>query len=128
MRALLDTHVFLWWITDSPKLSSRAREIISDGGNTLYLSAASGWEMVVKARLGKLELPGNPVAFIFEQLSANDIIELPVRMNHTLHVYSLPPHHRDPFDRLLVSQAQLEILPIISADKQIAEYDVKVIW
>jgi PIN domain nuclease of toxin-antitoxin system len=78
--------------------------------------------------LGKLELPGNPVAFIFEQLSANDIIELPVRMNHTLHVYSLPPHHRDPFDRLLVSQAQLEILPIISADKQIAEYDVKVIW
>jgi len=128
MRALLDTHVFLWWITDSPKLSSRAREIISDGGNTLYLSAASGWEMVVKARLGKLELPGNPVAFIFEQLSANDIIELPVRMNHTLHVYSLPPHHRDPFDRLLVSQAQLDILPIISADKQIAEYDVKVIW
>jgi PIN domain nuclease of toxin-antitoxin system len=128
MRVLLDTHAFLWWITDDPQLSSRARGIISNGENTLYLSAASGWEISVKARLGKLELPDNPAAFIFEQLSSNAIIELPVKMNHALHVYTLPSHHRDPFDRLLVSQAQHEILPIITADKQIAEYDVKVIW
>jgi len=96
MRVLLDTHAFLWWITDDPQLSSRARGIISNGENTLYLSAASGWEISVKARLGKLELPDNPAAFIFEQLSSNAIIELPVKMNHALHVYTLPSHHRDP--------------------------------
>lgn len=128
MRALLDTHTFLWWITDDPQLSPRVREIISDGANELFLSAASGWEMAIKAKLGRLHLPDNLESFIFEQLAINAIESLPVQMSHALHVYMLPDHHRDPFDRLLIAQAQLEDLPILTIDPQIAQYTVKTIW
>lgn len=128
MRVLLDTHAFLWWITDDPRLSERARKIIGDGKNRLYLSAASGWEVAIKAALGRLKLPDAPERFIPEQLALNAIETLPVRMSHALHIYSLPRHHRDPFDRLLVAQAQLEKLPILTADTQIARYPVEVIW
>jgi len=128
MKALLDTHAFLWWITDDVRISSRARAIISDGDNELFLSAASGWEIAIKARLGKLHLPGNPVAFVFEQLRINAIEPLAVQMSHTLRVYSLPGHHRDPFDRILVAQAQVERMPIITADPQVAQYDVEILW
>lgn len=128
MKALLDTHTFLWWITDDPRLSSRARSIISDTENTLYLSAASGWEIALKARLGKIKLPANVEEFLFEQMSINAIEELPIKMNHALHVYNLPEDHRDPFDRLLVSQAQLENLPIITGDHFISRYNVEIVW
>ncbi|MDO9534823.1 MAG: type II toxin-antitoxin system VapC family toxin [Bacillota bacterium] len=128
MKALLDTHTFLWWITDDPQLSSKARQIISDTENTIYLSAASGWEMAIKARLGKIKLPENLSEFLFEQMSANAIRELPVKMNHALHVYTLPIHHRDPFDRLLISQSQLEILPLITMDRLFSKYKVSVLW
>ena len=128
MRVLLDTHVFLWWITDDPRLSARARSVIGDGGNRLFLSAASGWEMAIKAALGRLELPDHPERFIPQQLSLNAIEALPVTMGHALHVYSLPLHHRDPFDRLIIAQAQLEKLPILTSDAQIARYPVEVIW
>ena len=103
MRALLDTHAFLWWVTDDAHLSSRARAIIADGDNELFLSAASGWEMAIKTRLGKLHLPDNPASFVFEQLRINAIEPLAVQMTHALRVYSLPGHHRDPFDRILVA-------------------------
>lgn len=128
MRALLDTHAFLWWITDDPKLSVHAREVIGDGENKLFLSAASGWEMAIKVRLGKLNLPDNLESFIPKQMALNAIDSFPVQMSHALHVYQLPDHHRDPFDRMLVSQAQLENLPILTADPQIAQYPVKIIW
>lgn len=128
MKALLDTHVFLWWITDDRRLSSRASKIISNGDNLLYLSAASGWEISIKARLGKLELPSNIASFIAEQLAENAVIPLDVKMHHALYVYTLPDYHRDPFDRLLIAQAQLEDLPIITTDSQIARYPVEVIW
>lgn len=128
MRALLDTHTFLWWITDDPRLSPRVRKIMSDGGNELFLSAASGWEMAIKAKLGRLQLPGDLERFISEQLALNAIESLPVEMSHALHVYKLPDHHRDPFDRMLIAQAQLENLPILTADSQISRYPVKVIW
>ena len=128
MKALLDTHTFLWWITDDPRLSSRARSIISDTENTLYLSAASSWEIAIKAVLGKIKLPANIAEFLFEQMSINAVEELPVRMNHALHVYNLPKHHRDPFDRLLISQAQLEKLPIITGDHFISRYNVEIVW
>lgn len=128
MKALLDTHTFLWWITEDPRLSSRAREIISDGENILYLSAASCWEMAIKARLGKLEMPANITSFITDQMAINAITPLAVEISHALHVYTLPNHHRDPFDRLLVAQAQIENLPILTADPQIARYAVKIIW
>jgi PIN domain nuclease of toxin-antitoxin system len=108
MRVLLDTHVFLWWITGDSRLSDRAYEVIKEAKNEVCLSAASGWEMAIKAGLGKLRLQGEPMSFIAEQLVLNGFESLPVRLNHALFVYSLPKHHRDPFDRLLVARAKLE--------------------
>jgi len=127
MRVLLDTQTFLWWIMDSPLLLQPARDVIAEGGNELFLSAASGWEIAIKTRLGKLQLPDTPERFIPEQLSRNNISSLPVLMSHALHVYHLPDHHRDPFDRLLVAQSQLEDLPILTADPDIAKYDVQIV-
>jgi len=128
MKALLDTHVFLWWITDDQRLSSRVREIIADGTNEILFSAASGWEIAIKTRLGRLQLPNDPEIFIPEQLELNAIEVLPVQIGHALHVYQLPSHHRDPFDHLLIAQARLEKLPILTADPQISRYPVEVIW
>jgi len=128
MRVLLDTHTFLWWILDDPRLSARARQIISDGRNELLLSAASGWEVATKAGLGKLDLPDDLESFILDQMALNAIDGLPIRMSHALRVHRLPHHHRDPFDRLLVSQAQLEDLPILTADPHIAQYSARTIW
>lgn len=129
MRVLLDTHVFLWWITDDPRLSPKARQIIGTGTNDLFLSAASGWEIAIKAGLGRLQLQENKLErFMTDQLALNAIASLPVQMSHALHVYSLSPHHRDPFDRLLVAQAQLEDLPIITSDPLIEQYPVTIIW
>ena len=130
MNVLLDTHVFLWWIEANPRLSPRAREIIADGDNAVFLSAASGWEIAIKARLGKLRLSENEVLdrFIFDQLQVNAFQALPIQLSHALHVYTLPPLHRDPFDRLLVTQSQLERMPLVTGDAQIARYAVQVIW
>lgn len=128
MRYILDTHTFLWWITDLDLLSEHARHVIQDGDNTLYLSAASGWEIAIKARLGRLHLPGEPEKVIPEQMSLNAIRSLPIQMGHALRVHALPDHHRDPFDRMLVAQSQVEELPILTADPQIAQYEVEVIW
>jgi len=128
MRYLLDTHTFLWWIVDGDLLPKRVRDIISDGGNTLYLSAASGWEIAVKAELGRLQLPYEPERVIPEQMSSNTIVGLPIQMSHALHVHSLPKHHRDPFDRMLLAQSQVEGLPILTSDPDIAKYEVEVVW
>ncbi len=128
MRALLDTCTFLWWISDDPRLSPHVREVISSGDNELFLSAASGWEMAIKAALGKLSSPGDFKSFILEQLHVNGIDSLPVEMPHALYVSTLPAIHRDPFDRLLIAQAQLENLPILTSDPQISRYDVEIIW
>lgn len=128
MKALLDTHAFLWWIADDPRLSHTARALIGDGESALFLSAASGWEIVIKMRLGRLEVRGDPENFVFEQLALNDIAVLPISMNHALRTAALPDHHRDPFDRMLVAQSQIEQLPIVTADPLIARYAVEVIW
>jgi len=128
VRFLLDTHTFLWWITDDPHLSERARQVISDPENEMFLSAASGWEMAIKTQLGKLQLPDRFEQFIAEQLFRNNITSLPVMMSHALHVQSLPLHHRDPFDRLLIAQGQLEKMPIITTDSVFADYDVEIVW
>lgn len=128
MRVLLDTHTFLWWITDSPQLSPRAREVIGDGSTELFVSAASGWEIAIKARLGRLKLLDEPERLIPEQIALNAIQSLPVHMAHALHAYNLPNHHRDPFDRMLIAQAQLEQIPLMTADPQISRYPVEVIW
>lgn len=128
MRALLDTHAFLWWVTDDPRLSEAAREFISDGQNELLFSAASGWEIAIKAHLGKVHLPENPERFLTDQLHRNDIEALSVRLGHALGVYGLPSHHRDPFDRLLVAQCAVERVPLLSADAVFERYPVEVIW
>jgi len=91
-------------------------------------SAASGWEIAIKARLGKLQLPDDIVSFLTDQLVRNHVTILSIHLSHTLHVYTLPPLHRDPFDRLLVAQSQLEQLPIVTADPLIQQYSVQTIW
>ncbi|MFO0753561.1 MAG: type II toxin-antitoxin system VapC family toxin [Thermodesulfovibrionales bacterium] len=128
MKALLDTHVFLWWILDDPRLPRFVRRIISEGSNALYFSAASCWEIAIKARLGKLTLPGRADQIIAEQMAANEIEGLPVQASHALYVFTLPEIHRDPFDRMLIAQSHLEMLPLITSDPLIARYKVKTIW
>ena len=128
MRALLDTHAFLWWVIDSPELSQSVRSVMGDSTNELYLSAASGWEIAIKTKLGRLEIAGDPEKLIPEQMVLNAISGLPVQMSHALHVFQLPDLHRDPFDRILIAQARLEEIPIITRDSAISQYDVETIW
>ena len=128
MKFLLDTHVLLWWAEDHPRLSDTVRAALSEAENELYFSAASGWEIAIKAGLGKLEIEGNPKHFLFRQLAMNDINELSVTISHAAHVFNLPMHHKDPFDRLLIAQAQLEGLTILSNDAKLRLYQVAVRW
>ena len=128
MNALLDTHTFLWWNLDDPQISSTAREFISDGANQVFLSAASAWEIAIKCARGRLVLPETPDQYVANRVSLHHFLPLPVQLSHALHVFSLPDIHRDPFDRLLVAQSQLEGLPILSRDLGIARYEVDVIW
>ncbi len=128
MRLLIDTHVFLWWIAGDPKLSEKAGNIITETDNRLFLSAASGWEIAIKAKLGKLHIDGDVTTFIIEQMRLNSIEQLPVMISHALHVSTLGALHRDPFDRLLVAQAQLERMPILTADRHITAYPVETVW
>lgn len=128
MRALLDTHAFLWWVTDDVRLSPQARDTIDDGRNELYFSAASGWEIAIKARLGRLDVPADLERFMADQISENGFRTLAIELSHALRVYGLEDHHRDPFDRMLVAQGQVEGLPIISRDDVLAAYGAELIW
>lgn len=128
MKLLLDTHTFLWWNTDDPQLSWRAREMISDGRNEIFLSAASVWEISIKTAKGKLVLPEPPAQYISNRISLYQLHPLPVQIHHAVQVYNLPMHHADPFDRLLVAQSQIESMPLISVDADIRRYEVKVVW
>ena len=128
MKALLDTHAFIWWVTDDSRLSSTARGIIADEGNVLFLSAASAWEIVIKVRLGKLNLPEPPETYIPSRLTMNRFESLPIQMVHALQVVNLPDFHRDPFDRIIIAQSQVEKMPIVTVDTQVTRYPVDVIW
>ncbi len=128
MKALLDTHTFLWWNMDDPQLSLAARYFIVDGRNELYFSAACAWEIAIKADRGKLVLPEPPEKYVATRLALHRIHALPVQLSHALRVYQLPELHRNPFDRLLVVQSQMEGLPILTADENIRRYDVETIW
>jgi PIN domain nuclease of toxin-antitoxin system len=128
MRLLLDTHAFLWFITGDPKLSSTAERAIRDGTNELLLSVASVWEMAIKVRLDRLPIPQPLDSFVPLQLEINRISLLPIELQHTFEIARLPLHHRDPFDRLLIGQAMVETIPIISADDAFASYEVEVMW
>ncbi|MFN6487669.1 MULTISPECIES: type II toxin-antitoxin system VapC family toxin [unclassified Nostoc] len=128
MRVLLDTHAFLWWVTDDPQLSSTSRTIIADSGNILFLSVASVWEIVIKTKSGKLTLPESVEEYIPNRLALNRFESLDIQMTHTLQIATLPNIHRDPFDRILIAQSQVENLPIVTIDQKIAQYSVEIIW
>ena len=123
MRLLLDTQALLWWLGDAAELGPAARNAIGDGANTVFVSAASAWEMEIKRALGKLRSPED----LEETLMAERFLELPVRFAHTAALRALPSLHRDPFDRLLVAQAGVERLTIVTSDPIFARYQVPVL-
>jgi PIN domain nuclease of toxin-antitoxin system len=126
MRVLLDTHAFIWAITDERRLSPRARSLIAS--SELWWSVVSLWEAIQKAQVGKLSLPLPAGPFLTGELSSNHVRLLPVSLSHVLRVEELPLHHRDPFDRLLIAQSIEEKWPIVTADPWFARYPVDVIW
>ena len=128
MRLLLDTHAFLWWVTDDRRLTAAARGLIGDGANEVFFSVASVWEIVVKSSLGRISLEGDWDAVIAELVEANAFQVLPIHLRHALTVGGLPDLHRDPFDRMLVAQAVSEELVMLSADRQLAKYPVQIRW
>ena len=128
MKYLLDTHTFLWWNLGDSQLSARAREIIADGNNEIFLSAASAWEIAIKTAKGHLILPEEPAKYLANRMNFYHFQALAVQISHAVRVYDLPDHHADPFDRLLIAQSQLEALPLISKDEDIGQYDLKIIW
>lgn len=127
-RLLLDTHTFLWWINDAPELSQTARDAISNADSECFLSVASCWEMSIKSSLGKLTLTKPVERFVLDQITENGFLILNIELRHAAKVESLPFHHRDPFDRLLIGQAISEKLTIITADSKFSHYGVKLIW
>jgi len=128
VRLLLDTHAFLWWVGEDAKLSRAARDAIGDGANECYFSMASAWELAIKVSLGKLTVNGRLDRLLPEQLAANGFETLHIEVDHVARVASLPFHHRDPFDRLLVAQALAEDLAIVSADLVFRRYGVRRVW
>ena len=128
MRILLDTHAFLWWVVDSPKLSADARGIIANEQNEPIFSVVSAWEIAIKVGEGKLEMSDPPGKFVTEQISRNILEVMPIHLRHALGVHSLPDHHRDPFDRLLIAQAVAENVAILTADPVMTKYPVQTIW
>lgn len=128
MKLLLDTHTFLWWTTDDPQLSATALDLIGDSRNTLYWSAASSWEVTIKYALGRLPLPDVPEQFLTAELGRNRIESLPIVDAHAFQAGLLPRHHHDPFDRMLVAQAQVEALGLITNDSNIRRYEVEIFW
>ena len=129
MRVLLDTHTFLWWnSSQGSRLSVRAREVLEDIATDGLVSVVSAYEIAIKAARGALELPAEPSRYVPERLARHGFEALSVELRHVLRAASLPMLHRDPFDRLLVAQAQLEGIPIITVDPAIAQYEVEVIW
>lgn len=124
MRALLDTHVWLWMLTDPGRLGD-VLDLVSDTRNELLLSAATTWEIVIKHGLGRLDLPEPPAAYVPDRIRSTQVIPLPIEHSHTLEVAQLPPLHRDPFDRLLVAQARVLGVPVVTADERLAAYDVE---
>lgn len=128
MRALLDSHAFLWATIDDPRLSTAARELIWSSESELVLSAASVYELAMKAANGDLTLPDDGPAWIRTRMQAFGVRPLPVTAEHAVAAAALPPIHRDLWDRLLVAQAMCEQIPLVTIDARIRRYDVEIIW
>ena len=123
MRFLVDTHALLWALADPSTLSPAARDAIADPGNLVVVSSASLWECAIKSSIGKLDLPGD----FFDSIPEAGYEVMPIRISHLNTYRTLPMHHRDPFDRMLVAQARSEGLTLISRDPEIEKYDVKML-
>jgi PIN domain nuclease of toxin-antitoxin system len=127
MRYLLDTHVWLLLQADPDRLAAAVRAQLAEPSARLLLSAASSWEIAIKFALGKLPLPEPPESYVPSRMRHDGVDALPVSHVHALHVATLPHHHGDPFDRILVAQAQLEDLPLVTRDPLVEQYDVATI-
>jgi PIN domain nuclease of toxin-antitoxin system len=128
MRFLIDTHCWLWAITSPERLKPLAMDLIESKENTVVFSAVSAVEIAIKFSIGKLRLPEPPEAFVDSRMASLAMAPLSVQINHALRVGLLPLLHRDPFDRLLVAQSQIERMPLMTADEEITAYDVDIIW
>lgn len=128
MKYLLDTSVWLWSLTASERINAKGRQLLVNGGEELYLSAASSWEISIKSSLGKLRLPEPASSYVPKRLAAQGIRPLTITHAHALAVSELPAHHNDPFDRLLIAQARLEDMAVLTADRVFEQYEVEVLW
>ncbi len=128
MRLLLDTQCWLWMETTPERFGDRALALVGDRGSELLLSAASSWEIAIKYAIGKLQLPLPPSQYVPDRMHRGGIAPLPVLHSHALRVAGLPAHHRDPFDRMLVAQAQCDGLTLLTADPLLRQYEVPIEW
>ena len=128
MKVLLDTHCFLWIVTGDHRLSETARQTFLNPGNLLYFSAASFWELCIKESLGKIALQNGWIETVQNELTVNTIQWLPIEIPHCVKVTQLPFHHRDPFDRMLIAQATVENMQLLSRDARLSAYAVACIW
>lgn len=124
MNLLLDTHALLWWFADSPLLSDKAREAIENSDGLVYVSAVSVWEVSVKRALGKLRAPDDLAA----RIESSSFSPMNITIAHAMAAGELPRHHQDPFDRMLIAQANLEQCTLVSRDRRILEYEIPLIW
>lgn len=127
MKVLLDTHCWLWSLAEPARLSPEVRRLLSARRNTVFLSAASAWEIAIKCALGKLTLPEPVQSFVPSRMAAQGLTPLPISHSHALRVGTLPAIHRDPFDRILVAQALVEKLPLVTSDPMLARYPIRVV-
>lgn len=127
MEILLDTHVFIWWMVDPSRLSKKAKANLSNTANRVLLSAVVAWELAIKINAGKIH-PASLISRLEDASGQQPFVELPISLDHAVRAGLLPLHHRDPFDRLLVAQAQALGAPILSADRALDAYDVRRVW
>lgn len=128
MRLLLDTHAFLWFLLDDPRLSAAAGDAIADPRNLVEISPASYWEIAIKIRLRKYVLPEPYQIFMEREITENDFRILPIEPKHTALLTTMPLHHGDPFDRLMVAQAIVEGSPLVGGDAALDSYSVQRLW
>jgi len=127
LNLLLDTHALLWFLGDDPRLQPATLKLLADPLNDVFVSAASAWEITIKAKLGKLPVPANIAEWLPAQLVTNRMTPLPITIAHAASIEHLPAHHADPFDRLLIAQALAENLTLVTSDRQFERYEVRLI-
>jgi PIN domain nuclease of toxin-antitoxin system len=128
MKYLLDTSVWLWTLWDPERIARKAREEIANMSHSVFVSAVTSWEIAIKTAAGKLALPEPPASYVPRRMADQGLRPLAVTHPHALAVFALPPHHRDPFDRLLVAQAQLEDMILVTSDRILEKYPVEILW